>query len=463
MKSLYGRIVLFSVVIVMISFVVGLVVANLVYAHGLKNHYEQKMEAVGQSMLTLLESHDGSSTEWSTRLQTLSELGYQLYLVDGQYNGTMYGRPFKDLTLSKDVIESVLSGKRYRGLTEKNWNWFVPAVFENKLDMAVGFPLSWNGRSYALFARPDMVQQLQELRQMLAILFTTTFVVSLVLIALKTRYLVRPLNRLMLATGQLEKGRYDIHVDMARHDEIGELARRFTRMSQTLKQVDTMRKQFVANVSHEIQSPLTSIRGLAEQLRDRPLPPDEERRYLNIIAEESERLSSLSRQLLTLAALERGTETLKRQPFRLDEQLREVIIRMEPDWSAKQIELDLELDVTELSGDSGLLHQVWANIVGNAIKFTDNEGIICVTCKYEEADSTVKVWIHNTGAVIEKQDLPHIFDRFYKSEAANSRNRSGTGLGLAIAKRIIELHGGNITVDSSSGQGTGFMVKLPVS
>lgn len=461
MRTLYSRIVLFSIVIVTASFFIGLLVANLVYTQGLKNHYEQKMEDVGRTITAMVGAEQSQNGELDRLLERISELGYQLYLGDDELNGTVYGRPFKNMTLQEEQLHHVLSGNRYLGLTEQPTGGFIPAIFENRLDMAFGFPLQWNGRRYALFARPDLIQQLQELRLMLAVLFAATFIVSLLLIALMTRYLVRPLKRLTRATDELEQGHYDVSVDTARRDEIGELARRFTRMSRTLKQVDTMRKQFVANVSHEIQSPLTSIRGLAQQLRDRPLPPEEEKKYLNIIAEESDRLSSLSRQLLTLASLERGTETLKRRDFRLDEQLREVIIRMEPDWSAKRIELDLNLEHTVVSGDPGLLYQVWANIFGNAVKFTGEGGTIRLTCKYDEAEDCIAVEVEDTGVGIRDQDIPYIFDRFYKSETGSGRSRSGTGLGLSIARRIAELHSGTIAVKSAPDRGSCFTIKLP--
>ncbi|MGZ9585340.1 sensor histidine kinase [Paenibacillus marinisediminis] len=460
MKSLYSRIVLFSVFIVCISFILGLFISNIVYNRGIKAEYEQKMEVVGSSIEGLSPMVDQKDELLEPFLTHVSGLGYQIYLVDDSGNGHMFGRAFKTMDLQPEQVEAVLSGQRYKGLASQPSSWLVPTLFENRLSMSEGFPFVWNGTTYALFVRPDMVQQLNEVRIMLAVLFTATFLISLVLIAIKTRYIVRPLKRLTIATDNLEKGQYEVCLDTSRGDEIGELARRFTRMTHTLKQVDKMRKQFVANVSHEIQSPLTTIHGLAEQLRDRPLPPEQEKKYLHIIAEESDRLSALSRQLLTLAALERGTETLKRNSFRVDEQLREVLIRMETEWSAKEIELDIELSESVIEGDAGLLYQVWNNLIGNAIKFTASGGRIHVSCKRIEFGG-VTVKIADNGPGIPEDDIPFIFDRFYKSDSGAGRNPNGTGLGLSIAKRIVELHEGDIHVNSSVGKGTEFTVKLP--
>lgn len=460
MRSLYSRIVLFSVGIVLLSFLLGLFVANIVYNHGIRNHYEQKMSVVSSSIESLIPLVDRSAESVAPFMTHLAGLGYQIYMVDADGNEHTYGRAFKTMDLDQKYVDAVLTGEHYRGAVTQSPNWLVPVFFDNSLSFAEGFPLQWNGVSYAVFVRPDMIQQLQEVRIMLAVLFTSTFLISLILIAIKTRYIVRPLKRLTRATDTLERGLYEVSLDTDRGDEIGELARRFTRMTYSLQQVDKMRKQFVANVSHEIQSPLTTIRGLAEQLRDHPLPPEQEKQYLHIIAEESGRLSSLSRQLLTLASLEQGTEKLKRTDFRLDEQLRDVIIRMESEWSMKELDLDLDLSEVVVAGDAGLLYQVWSNLFSNAMKFTAPQGHIHVQCKRTEYGQ-VLVTFEDNGVGIPAEDLPFIYDRFYKSEGANGRNRNGTGLGLSIAKRIIDLHDGRIMVESSIGKGTSFTIELP--
>ena len=343
MKSLYSRIVIFFVGFVCIGFILGTFTANIVHNKSIQEHHQQKMKLVTTSIMQLTPMLNQQQLDLPVYLEQLSGLGYQIYMVDENNHAQMFGRAFKHTELDESTIKSVLAGQTYSPTDVQPSSWLIPIFFENSLARAEGFPIEWNGKTYALFVRPDMLQQLQEVRILLAVLFSACFMFSILLIIWGTRYLVRPLKQLIQATNHLENGNYDVNLDTNRGDEIGQLARRFTRMAHTLKQVDKMRKQFVANVSHEIQSPLTTIRGLAEQLHDRPLPVEQEKQYLQIIAEESRRVSDLSRQLLTLAALERGTETLKRSSYRLDEQIRDIIIRLEPEWSAKQLELDLEL------------------------------------------------------------------------------------------------------------------------
>ena len=458
MRSLYATIVTSSVVIVLLSFAVGLLTANLAYGHTLNLHYEEKMRDIGRSITFF--ATESPPDKLASYMEHLSGMGYQLYLFDEDGQAAAFGRAFKDASLPEGAVRRVLDGQVYKGLLENKQRWFIPNIFENKLEFSYGLPLEAQGGRYALFIRPDMVQQTKEIRLLLAVLLAVTFGFSLVLIAIKSRYIVRPVNRLAKATTELERGQYEVRLDVHRQDEIGELARRFTRMAQSIEQADTMRKQFVANVSHEIQSPLTSIRGLAAQLLEHPLPPEEERKYLHIIAVESERLSGLSRQLLTLASLDRGQEALKRVPFRLDEQIRELLITLEPQWSEKELELHLELQKTEMSGDAGLLHQVWMNLLANAIKFTDTGGSLYVQCGIND-QGNAEVVIRDTGKGIAPEDLPYIFDRFYKSSSPERGSQSGTGLGLSIAERIVHLHGGSIHAASAAGKGTAFTVTLP--
>lgn len=314
------------------------------------------------------------------------------------------------------------------------------------------------GRSYALFVRPNLEQQIGDVRILMALVLGVTFLISIALIAVMTRYIVKPVKKLTEATNNIVRGDYNIKMDVLRTDEIGNLARHFTQMAHSLKQLDNMRQEFVANVSHEIQSPLTSIQGFAQSILEQEAIPAEARRYLHIIEEESRRLSSLSKQLLTLAALDKEAALMKPSAFRLDEQIRQVMIVSEWQWTEKQLTVELDLPEIVINADSQLLYQVWVNLLTNSIKFSHTGGTIRITITVTH---DIAVEISDTGIGIPEDELPHIFERFYKADKARNRARSGSGLGLSIAKKIIELHHGSIDVQSVPGQGTTFIVRLP--
>ena len=220
-----------------------------------------------------------------------------------------------------------------------------------------------------------------------------------------------------------------------------------------------LRQDFISNVSHEIQSPLTSIRGFATLLKNDKLTAKQKNHYLNIIEAESKRLSSLSDNLLKLSALETGIEPLSVNEYRLDKQLEKVALMLEPQWSAKNIAMEADLEKLTIQGDEDLLSQVWVNILHNAIKFTPEGGTIHIDFKYGNNEACCQ--ISDTGIGIAAEDLMHIFERFYKVDKSRDRALGGNGLGLSLAKKIVELHGGHITPQSELGKGTTFTVTLP--
>ncbi len=262
------------------------------------------------------------------------------------------------------------------------------------------------------------------------------------------------------ALNRMAKGDFSVRLETAPDIEggVSDLYRSVNQMAIELDQLEQMRQEFVSNVSHEIQSPLTSIRGFARALRDEDRP-ETRAHYLSIIEQESMRLSELSDNLLELASLDSGQRALDRKPFRLDQQISHLILAAEPQWAEKGLELDADLGEIEVVADEGLLAQVWQNLLHNAIKFTPAGG--CLRVVTRRAGDRIEVDVIDTGLGIASEDLPHLFERFFKADRARQRSGSGSGLGLAIAHKIVSLHGGVITVQSAPGQGTTFTVALP--
>ncbi|MEK8131973.1 HAMP domain-containing sensor histidine kinase [Paenibacillus filicis] len=459
MKTLYIRIVLTYVGIAMISGLLALLLTNWYYLDALRASSEQKALHVASELRALYEELPGA--ELPVYLSHMGRLGFQLYAVDEQLNGAYYGAPFKDTALGEESIRRVLAGQTYQGLLEERRLLMVNGFFENSLANTVGLRVLWQGEAYALFVRPDMQQQIGEVRRLLGVLLGLTFVLSMVFMMVCTRFIVKPVKQLTKATTALAAGNYSFSVDVNRQDELGDLTRHFSRMADSLKQLDDMRQEFVANVSHEIQSPLTTIQGFAQAMRSGEATPEEGQRYLALIEEESRRLSSLGKQLLTLAALDKEAGMLKSSMFRLDEQIRQALIVTEWQWSEKGLSLDPELEEVTLAADAQLLFQVWINLITNAIKFSPEGGWLGIRLAAERGQAIVTV--RDSGSGIPAADLPHIFERFYKADKNRSRSAaSGSGLGLAIASRIVSLHNGTIEAYSVPGQGAVFVVRLPL-
>jgi|GEM_PF-91354 len=243
-------------------------------------------------------------------------------------------------------------------------------------------------------------------------------------------------------------------------DELGGLVQGFNEMAVELGQMEKLRQEFISNVSHEIQSPLTSIRGFSRALMNDRLDPQERKQYLGIIEAESERLSKISDNLLKLSSLESAQPPFEPQRYRLDKQLRNLVLACEPQWVAKELELDIQLEEGTIAADQDLLSQVWTNLLHNSIKFTPQGGTLGVRLVFAEAWARVE--IRDTGIGISEADQARIFERFYKADTARSSTGGGSGLGLSIVQKIVGLHGGSIGVESRLGEGTIFTVTLPV-
>ncbi|MBE5396015.1 HAMP domain-containing sensor histidine kinase [Brevibacillus borstelensis] len=273
--------------------------------------------------------------------------------------------------------------------------------------------------------------------------------------------LVRPrhveLFQLLIdALKRIAKGDFSVKLDIKMEHQWGQLVENINHMAEQLNEMEQMRQEFISNVSHEIQSPLTSISGFARALRSEHLTREEQLHYLDIIETESKRLSKLSDNLLKLTSLEARQHPMERKRYRLDDQLRSIILACEPQWLEKGIELDAELEKVELVADEDMMSQVWTNLLGNSIKFTPQGGSISV--RAHRVGGEVVVQVSDTGIGISREDQERIFERFFKADRSRNRAVGGSGLGLSIVKKIVDLHQGKIAVQSRPGEGTTFII-----
>ncbi|MDF2821069.1 MAG: histidine kinase [Clostridiales bacterium] len=294
------------------------------------------------------------------------------------------------------------------------------------------------------------------IRNRVAITFLCSAIVGTVIILIAVRGIVKPIKQLSKASKEVAKGNFDIEVQNKSEDEIGQLTADFNLMTKELKYIDYLRKDFVSNVSHEFKTPITSIKGFAKLIRDGKLSKEQLLEYSEIIVNESERLSKLSSNLLKLSELDSRVIREQSKLFSLDEQIRKTILILEAQWSKKDIELDINIEEILILGNEHLLQEVWLNLISNAIKFSNQKGIIKVNL-YRDGE-IVKVEISDNGMGIADDDKEHIFERFYKSD--KSRSTSGNGLGLVIVKEIVEMSNGKVYFNSRLGKGSTFIVEL---
>lgn len=232
------------------------------------------------------------------------------------------------------------------------------------------------------------------------------------------------------------------------------IAQNFNNMAEQLESVETLREGFISDFSHEFKTPIVSIAGFAKLLKDPSLTDKQKDEFLEIIISESDRLVGLSESVLMLNRLD--TQVIVNEPYCLDEQLRQCVLAFDRQFREKNINLELNLEETEIDSNAKLLHQVWINLLSNALKFTPNGGAIEVACT--KKDGRCEVTVKDNGCGMSADVMKNIFNKFYQGD--KSHTTVGNGLGLSIVKKIVELLNGSITVSSEAGKGSAFTVTL---
>ncbi|MFC4307322.1 sensor histidine kinase [Cohnella boryungensis] len=449
-KSLYVRMVFAFLGSVLISVVVSFIVNGRIYSDELRTYMMESMVANGK---TIIQSYEQS---YPHNLDALVK-GWTAFPI---YSARLFdkgGKPLHEseasgsrFEVSSDQLNLVLLGGVYKNTKKHGFN-----------HMMVGLPFRINGEPYALFMKSDI----SEFALLLSGFFRNQLLIVLffgsIFIMISARYIVRPLQHLTRATRKMSKGDFSIRLNTKRRDEIGQLTESFNHMAHELGALEQIRKQFVSDVSHEIQSPLTSIKGFTQALKHKKMDESARLHLLDIIEEESNRLSRLSEDLLQLSSLEYENLSLNVRQYRLDEQIRHVIIALEPQWASKRLDIELDLAETTIAADEDKLNQLWTNLLSNSVKFTSELGHIAV--KASKVDGGIEVAIADSGQGIPEEEIGSIFKPFYKVDKSRDRTIHGNGIGLSIVKRVVDLHQGDIRVTSQPGQGTTFRIYLPQS
>lgn len=327
---------------------------------------------------------------------------------------------------------------------------------------AVGFLLAESG----LMA----FEQLTSPASVLTFMLVASILLAILLCAAINYTLVSPLRRMTLAMGHLARGDFDFRMQKKERfnpREVDEFAQSFNVAASELASTEMMRAGFISDFSHEFRTPINSLSGFAQLLMDDDLSPDERREYASIIVEESGRLAGLSERILLLSKMEASAILPSTAPVNLAEQIRRTVALLDHKPESNGLSIDLSLDEATVMGNADYLAQLWVNLLDNAIKFSPREGRVSIALyggrTHEEGRSAaadeVVVWISDEGPGMDSETKSRIFNRFYQGDSSHASK--GSGLGLALCKRIVELHGGEIDVQSAPGKGSVFEVRLP--
>lgn len=332
--------------------------------------------------------------------------------------------------------------------------------------LLVGYPIS-EGQLSGIFMclpLPAVEASLMEMYQMSVVSLFFVSLLGLIVSYLTAKHVAWPLVLMNRAAKVIAGGNFEQRVKVRSSDELGELAESFNHMAESLQVHEKVQKDFIANISHDLRSPLTSMQGFLTAMVDGTVPPQKQEKYLRIVLEETERLSRMTQGIVELSRAQSSTILLEETEFDINDLVRVNITMLEPQLKEKnaRIHAIYAEEVTLVKGDKDKISRVLQNLLSNAAKFSPEGGIIEVETTLLEKRK-VLVSVKDEGPGISREDQKYVFDRFFKADTTRNRDKVGSGIGLAIAKEFILAHGESITVKSEEGQGATFAFSLKLA
>lgn len=465
-KTLYLKFILGYLIFGLFGF---LVVATFVSSMTLEHLRRDKADSLYREATLIANTYAADLYNSETSLEAVKEqldalsvyLSAQVWIINPSGRIVMTTEMPLDVT-HETVVEgfdpTVTAGSVYT--TGNFFNWFS----EEMLSVFSPITTNFKVRGYVVIHTP-MSQIRASSESLLNISYITLvifFLLSLIILIFFTEMVYMPLRKITAATEQYAAGNMHYEFQVDSEDEMGYLAASLSVMASEIARSEDNQKKFIANVSHDFRSPLTSIKGYLEAMQDGTIPPELHSKYLGIVHNETERLIKLTNSLLTLNNLNMKGVVLEKTSFDINEVIRSTAAAFEGTCRPRRIRIELELtgETLPVIADKGKIEQVLYNLLDNAIKFSYNDSAIRI--ETSEKHGKVFISVKDSGIGIPKESQKLIFDRFYKTDLSRGKDKKGTGLGLSITREIIRAHNENINVISTEGVGSEFIFSLPI-
>ncbi len=466
-KTLYLK---FCLAYLIFGFFGFIIVATFVSSMTFEHLRREKADALYKEATLIANTYASDLYDNNTTLDTVK---YQLDALDTYLSATIWiinpsGRMILDSSAPMDVENEVVVENFDPTVTQGSYytvGTFFDSFDEKMISVFAPITSNYMVRGYVVIHYPisSIHASSDSLLNISYIMLVILFLLSLIIVIFFTEMVYIPLRKITEATEQYAAGNMHYEFSVDSEDEMGYLAASLNYMASEIARSEDNQKKFVANVSHDFRSPLTSIKGYLEAMLDGTIPPEMHEKYLTIVLNETDRLTKLTNSLLTLNNLNTKGVMLERTDFDINQVIRNVAASFEGTCRQKNVAIELVLvgDYLYVNADMGKIQQVLYNLLDNAIKFSHHDSAIKI--EITEKRSKIFVSVKDRGIGIPKDDLKLIWDRFYKSDLSRGKDKKGTGLGLSITKESIHAHGEHINVISTEGVGTEFIFSLPKS
>lgn len=472
-KSIFTRYIAAFMTIIIVSFaILAIIVRSLTAAHSteerkaitgesaatVKNFFETE---IYQSNLDDVQQFINSNYQSLRRTLTLFtsyEKDLVLLITDSKGKVLIKDRlsdsEYVNFQLPEDIVSDVMEKGRLSSTSD------LGGLFEDK-QIFNALPIVNNtGIVFAISTETALTELSETLIRTVITAMLWVMLAALLTVYFISERITSPLKKISKAAKEFAKGNFKIRVPLKGTDEISQLAESFNNMAEELENHEKTRSSFIANISHDLRTPMTSISGFIDGMLDGAIPPERYSHYLNIVATEVKRLSRLVSSLLEISRFEAGEKKLTFSEFDICEMARQIVISFEKKIDEKNLDVDFDCDDFNImvKADKDSIHQILYNICDNAVKFSKQNGKYLISVK--QKGKQVFVSVYNEGQGIPSEDLPFVFDRFYKSDKSRGLDKTGVGLGLYISKTIIEAHGQDIWVKSANGEYCEFVFTL---
>ena len=478
-KSVFAKYVTAFMMIIFISFLVLAMVTTVAVnnysmeekngimsrsADSVRNYVEKEIENMGTVRFNWFVNNNREALAFT--IEAIASYSDDITIVLTDSNGTILlgaganeSAIPENAVISKALMDEINSGKEIMGF-EKIEGVFDAPCFVNAVPISKD---TYILGTVFVFAESETVEELVGVIVKIIVLASLWIMLAaFVAVYFISKKVISPLKNISNAAKKFASGQFDVRVEVKGKDEVAELATTFNNMAKSLDNYETMRNTFMANVSHDLRTPMTTISGFIDGILAGAIPPEKHAYYLEVIANEVRRLSRLVASLLDISRIQAGDRKFVMKTFDACEMARQILISFEQKIDAKH--LDVEFECTEdsmyVKADRDAIHQVLYNICDNAVKFSYEKGKLAINLAYTR-EKKVEVSVYNEGIGIPAEDLPYVFERFFKSDKSRGVDKLGVGLGMYITKTIMEAHGETIRVESEHGKCCRFVLTLP--